>query len=92
VRPNDRGGTYISCSRRDSYAREQRRIASEARREAREIADRARVESRRIAAETRAEVRAFQRRFDAERIATRVRERINLRRYDRPTRFHYQRW
>ena len=79
VRPNDRGGTYISCSRRNDYGAEQRRVASEARREARAMTNRIRSESRAIASAARAEARAFERRINTDRTLTRLRERVNSR-------------
>lgn len=90
VRPNARGGTYISCSRTDDYAREMRHITSEVRREARQAASRIRAESRAAAATARAEGRAFQRRW-SDRPVMRIRERIEPLRIRRPA-LRYQRW
>jgi hypothetical protein len=89
VRPNARGGTYISCSRTNDYAREMRRITSEARRETRQAANRVRAESRAATAAARAEARAFARWSD--RPAMRIRERIEPLRIRRPA-LRYQRW
>ena len=90
VRPNARGGTYISCSRTNDYARQRREIASEARREARQFANRIRAESRAAAAATRAEARAYSRRW-SDRPMMRIRERIEPLRIRRPA-LRYQRW
>jgi hypothetical protein len=92
ARPNDRGGTYISCARRNDYAAEQRRIASEARRETRAMTNRIRAESRAIASAARADARAFQRRVNADRTMLRLRERVNARVFERPSRSHSRRW
>lgn len=90
VRPNARGGTYISCSRTNDYAREMRRITSEARREMRQAASRVRAESRAATAAARAEARSFQRRWN-DRPIIRIRERIEPLRIRRPA-LRYQRW
>ena len=90
VRPNERGGTYISCSRTNDYARETRRITSEARREALRVESRVRAESRAAAAAARGEARAFQRRW-SDRSAMRIRERVEPLRIRRPA-LRYQRW
>jgi hypothetical protein len=90
VRPNARGGTYISCSRSNEYARETRRIANEARADARAITNRVRAEARVAASSARAEARAFQRRFST-RPTVRARERIEPLRIRRPA-LRYQRW
>ena len=90
VRPNARGGTYISCSQPNDYAREMRHIASEVRRETRQAASRIRAESRATAAAARAEGRAFERRW-SDRPTMRIRERIEPLRIRRPA-LRYERW
>src|SRR5688572_24290164 len=95
VRPNNRGGTSISCARANNdYTRDTRRITNDARREARQVANRIRSESRAVAAavraEVRAEARAFQRRWN-DRPTMRIRERIEPLRNRRPA-LRYQRW
>jgi hypothetical protein len=91
VRPNSRGGTSISCSRRNDYARESRQIAAEARRNALAISRDIRAQTRASASAARAEARAFERRWNSNTSAMRIRERMESLRLRRPA-LRYQRW
>jgi hypothetical protein len=95
VRPNSRGGTYISCSHRNDYARESRQIATRARNEARALANRVRAESRSIAtrarAEARVQARTFEQQFRTFNRSFTLRERFDTPRYH-PPRIRVQRW